>query len=137
MTLCRFVSIFLQPENISLQQQSPPKPKKMLANSPSLTHVCPHSYTLPSYHSKNCKLLLSASALSRFKPFKTVPSLNLLLQRNFHGRKFNFRALAETQVSESPQDALQPHSVKIPFGDRHVSPSFFYKLFIFIFFCGF
>ncbi|XP_048497417.1 polyribonucleotide nucleotidyltransferase 1, chloroplastic isoform X2 [Beta vulgaris subsp. vulgaris] len=92
----------------------------MLANSPSLTHVCPHSYTLPSYHSKNCKLLLSASALSRFKPFKTLPSLNLLLQRNFHGRKFNFRALAETQVSESPQDALQPHSVKIPFGDRHI-----------------
>uniref|UniRef100_A0A803MM46 polyribonucleotide nucleotidyltransferase n=1 Tax=Chenopodium quinoa TaxID=63459 RepID=A0A803MM46_CHEQI len=94
----------------------------MLANSlSSLTHSCPHSYTLPSSHSKNCKLLLSTSALSRFKTFKAFPSLHHLLPRNFHGKNFNFRAMSETHVSDQyTHDSLQPYSVKIPFGDRHI-----------------
>lgn len=95
----------------------------MLANSLPLTHACPHSSTLPSSLSKNSKLLLSPSALSRYKTFKTLPfSLHLLLQRNFHSKRFNFRALAETHVSSEQHtpDSLQPYSVNIPFGDRHI-----------------
>uniref|UniRef100_A0A803LS92 polyribonucleotide nucleotidyltransferase n=1 Tax=Chenopodium quinoa TaxID=63459 RepID=A0A803LS92_CHEQI len=93
----------------------------MLANSlSSLTHSCPHSSALPSSHSKNCKLLLSTSALSRFKTSKAFPSLHHLLPWNFHGKNFNFRAMSETHVSDQyTHDSLQPYSVKIPFGDRH------------------
>ncbi|KAL2922923.1 Polyribonucleotide nucleotidyltransferase 1 chloroplastic [Bienertia sinuspersici] len=95
----------------------------MLANSLPLTHVSPRSSSLAYSHSnsKNCKLLHSSSAFSRYIPFKTLPSLQLLLRRNnFHGPRFNFKALAETHVSEPCQDALQPFSVKIPYGNRHI-----------------
>nr|prf 100RNP protein [Spinacia oleracea] len=87
----------------------------------SLTHSCPHSSTLPSSHSKNCKILLSASALSRYRTFKTLASLHRLLPTNSHGKKFNVRAMAQTHVSQKhAHDSLQPYSVKIPFGDRHI-----------------
>uniref|UniRef100_A0A7C9ED85 Uncharacterized protein n=1 Tax=Opuntia streptacantha TaxID=393608 RepID=A0A7C9ED85_OPUST len=88
-----------------------------------LTHACPHPCAHPFLHSRNCKLLLSSSALARYKPLKN-PSLHLLLRRSCNGRRFNFRVSAETHVADSdtepPHDALQPYSVKIPVGDRHI-----------------
>lgn len=88
-----------------------------------VTHAGPRPCARPFLHSRNCKLLLSSSALASCKPLKN-PSLHLLLRRSCCGRRFNFRVSAETHVADSaadpPYDALQPHSVKIPVGDRHI-----------------
>ncbi|KAJ8423514.1 hypothetical protein Cgig2_030226 [Carnegiea gigantea] len=88
-----------------------------------ITHAGPRSCAHPFLHSGNCKLLLSSTALASYKPLKN-PSLHLLLRRSCYGRRFNFRVSAEAHVAdfaaEPPYDALQPYSVKIPVGDRHI-----------------
>ncbi|GAB4858002.1 Purine nucleoside phosphorylase [Ancistrocladus abbreviatus] len=70
-----------------------------------------------SLHSNKCKLKLSSSLLPRSYRLRK-PALSFISSNSCNGKRFNSRAIAEHQVSESA--ASQPISVKIPVGDRHI-----------------